>query len=112
MRMQVVAYLMLHVVNWHTLWVNNETFAGGHTHCQVGDLISVPIAKASIKGIPFSGKQSSDVLQTPDFEFVRTPQDLQSHGPCYAAIWMPCVRPAYEDSLIMTCCKCVAQKPC
>ena len=82
LRRWVDAYIMLHAVNWHTLWIDNETFAGRHTHCEVGDFISIPVAKASIKGIPFSRKQSSDVLQTPDFELMRTSQNLQSATLC------------------------------
>ena len=60
----------------HTLRIDYETLAGRHSDCQVGDFISVPVAKASIKGVPVSREQGSDVFQAPDFKLMRTPQDL------------------------------------
>jgi len=54
-----------------TFWVDDEALAGRHPNCQVRDLISVPVAKAGIEGVPVSGKQSPDVLQAPDLELMR-----------------------------------------
>ncbi len=45
-----------------TFWVDDEALAGGHTNSQVRDLISVPVAKAGIEGVPVSREQSPDVL--------------------------------------------------
>lgn len=56
-----------------TFWVDDEALAGGHTNSQVRDLISIPVAKASIEGVPVSGEQSPDVLQAPDLELMWAP---------------------------------------
>jgi hypothetical protein len=56
-----------------TFRVDDEALAGRHTNSQVRDLISISVAKASIKGVPVSGEQSPDVLQAPDLELMRAP---------------------------------------
>jgi len=54
-----------------TFWVDDEALAGGHPNSQVRDLISSPVAKAGIEGVPVSREQSPDVLQAPDLELMR-----------------------------------------
>ena len=58
--------------------VDDEALAGWHPNSEVGHLIRVPVAKASIEGIPVSWKQSPNVLQTPDLELMGPPQHLQT----------------------------------
>ena len=56
-----------------TFGVDDEALAGWDSNSEVGHLISVPVAKASIEGVPVSWKQSPDVLQTPNLELMRPP---------------------------------------
>ncbi len=56
-----------------TFWVDDEALASRHTNSQVGDLVSISVAKAGIEGVPVSREQSPDVLQAPDLELMRAP---------------------------------------